>query len=303
MRTILGLTLGLTVLLLQTSILALAQDRQSAQGHWEGIITLADRELAITFDIDRDDSGAWSATIDVPSQGFRFYPLSQVAVDGSTLSFAVPVLPGDPVFKATLSEDGQILAGTLSRGGKTFPFKLVRKAVDQTGVSAKKDIAQAAEPPSSGFRAAFLSEFDESGKKLVDLAEAIPAEKYSWRPGDGVRSLSEVLMHVAGGNFVLPTFMGIKAPRGTHLGLEKTVTQKAKVVELVKQSFAHVRRIVLDTPEANLNDPVKFWGHPDSVVGVFLRLSSHANEHLGQLIAYARFNKITPPWSEAAAGP
>src|SRR5437762_2010084 len=97
--------------------------------------------------------------------------------------------------------------------------------------------ARGAEPAApTGFRAEFIAEVDNVGKKLTDLANAIPQEKYSWRPAPGVRSVSEVYVHVAGGNFFLPSFMGVKIPEGITREMEKTITEKAKVIDTMKKS-------------------------------------------------------------------
>jgi uncharacterized damage-inducible protein DinB len=155
----------------------------------------------------------------------------------------------------------------------------------------------------AGLRGEILAEIDAVEKKLVDLAGAVPAEKFGWRPGEGVRSVSEVYMHVAGGNYFLPTFLGVKAPEGLR-GMEKSVTDKAKVIDALKQSFDHVRKVLRETPDAQWEDKVKLFGRVDtSKRGVFLTLLNHAHEHLGQSIAYARSNGVAPPWSEAAEAP
>jgi hypothetical protein len=93
--------------------------------------------------------------------------------------------------------------------------------------------ARGAEPAAAltGFRAEFIAEVDSVGKKLTDLAGAMPQEKFAWRPAPGIRSVSEVYMHVAGGDFMLPSFMGVKVPAGIDRDMEKTVTDKAKVTE------------------------------------------------------------------------
>ena len=59
--------------------------------------------------------------------------------------------------------------------------------------------------PKSGFRAEFLADLDDVQKKILDLAGAVPADKYTWRPNADVRSVSEVYMHIAGGNYFLAT--------------------------------------------------------------------------------------------------
>ena len=154
--------------------------------------------------------------------------------------------------------------------------------------------------PVSGFKADFLTQFDDVSKKIVDLAEAVPADKYGWRPAPGVRSVSEVYMHIVGGNSFIPSFMGVKAMPGLERGMEKTVTDKAKVVELLKQSMAHARAAVAATPDADLDKKVKFFGGSEaSERAVIMVIGNHLHEHLGQSIAYARANGVTPPWSKS----
>ncbi len=153
--------------------------------------------------------------------------------------------------------------------------------------------------PASGFRADFLVQLDMVGKQIVDLAEAVPADKFGWRPAPGVRSVSEVYMHIVGGNSYIPSFIGVKPMPGTERGMEKTVTDKARVVELLKQSLAHARSAVLATPDADLDKKVKiFGGEEASERAVIMIIGNHLHEHLGQSIAYARANGITPPWSK-----
>ena len=140
-----------------------------------------------------------------------------------------------------------------------------------------------------------LANFDDTQKKIIGLAEAIPAEKYSWRPAEGVRSISEVFMHIAGANYMIPNAIGAKPPSGITRDMEKTVTDKAKVVEQLKQSFTHVRSAL-----AGVQDPstaTKLFGRDSTHGGVQLLIVTHLHEHLGQAIAYARMNNVAPPWS------
>ena len=152
--------------------------------------------------------------------------------------------------------------------------------------------------PASGPRAELLRQLDDAQQKLVALAEAIPQEKFSWRPGEGVRSVSEVYMHVAGANYLIPRAAGVNPPAGLEKDLEK-ITEKAKVIDTLKQSFAHVRLALLGITDSDLDKPAKLFGNNTTVRNVFLTLTTHAHEHLGQSIAYARMNNITPPWTAA----
>lgn len=156
--------------------------------------------------------------------------------------------------------------------------------------------ATAAASPAPSFRADFLKEMDNLEKKLVSLAEAMPQEKYSWRPMEGVRSVSEVYMHMAASNFNFPQFLGIKPPAGAVSGMEK-ITDKAKAVELLKLSLAHVRQAATNTPDAEWDKTVTYSGRNIVVREAFFRQALGMREHLGQSVAYARMNRVVPPWT------
>ncbi len=151
--------------------------------------------------------------------------------------------------------------------------------------------------PASGFRAEFLRHWADLEKKFVSLAQAMPQEKYGWRPGEGVRSVSEVFVHVAGGNYFLIAPVGVKPPEGLSRDDEKKITDKSAVVEMLKKSFEHVRQAILKITDADLDKPVKFFGRDATVREVLFYLATHQPEHLGQSIAYARMNSVVPPWT------
>jgi uncharacterized damage-inducible protein DinB len=142
-------------------------------------------------------------------------------------------------------------------------------------------------------------EWAHVSQQLVALAEAIPAEKYSWRPAPGVRSVSEVFMHVALANFSLLSFTGPKLPADlTSNDLEKTVTKKADVIDWLKRSLAAVKTARAQLKPGDLQRKVEIHGKTVTVDGMYLRIIVHDNEHMGQLVAYARMNGIVPPWSK-----
>ena len=151
----------------------------------------------------------------------------------------------------------------------------------------------------TGFRGEFLQLLDDVEDKLVSLAGAVPAEKYGWRPAEGVRSISEVYMHIAGGNYLLPSFMGATPPQKITQETEKTVTDKAKIIETLKQSFDYLRQVTLKTSDADLDKKTNIFGKDATYREVMLIISNHCHEHLGQSIAYARMNGVVPPWSAA----
>ena len=158
----------------------------------------------------------------------------------------------------------------------------------------------------AALRAEYLSNMKEVEEKVVGLAEAFPADKYGWRPAAGVRSVSEVLMHVASEHYVyLPMSVGAKPPADLNMGtgrevfanLEK-VTDKAEVIRHLKASFAY-QRSVLEGADAVLNTgKVKSFGEEHTVANLFTVFVADQHEHLGQLIAYARMNGVVPPWSK-----
>jgi uncharacterized damage-inducible protein DinB len=150
-----------------------------------------------------------------------------------------------------------------------------------------------------GFRADVLADVDAIESKYVALAEAMPAEKMTWRPAEGVRSVSEVLMHIAGANYMMPNFIGVAPPADAPpRDAEKTWTTREQIVPALKASFAHLRSAIEKTPDADLDKEVAMFGQQRAVRAAILLMDNHLHEHLGQLIAYARSNGTVPPWSE-----
>jgi uncharacterized damage-inducible protein DinB len=155
-----------------------------------------------------------------------------------------------------------------------------------------------AKPAGGAIKAEVIRQIDDAEKKLLALAEATPAEKFGWRPGEKVRSTGEVFLHVAGANYFLPTLWGVKIPEGVNpREFDKTAGDKAKVIDTLKKSFDYARKTINATSDADLDKTVKIFDHDGSTREVILLIATHAHEHLGQSIAYARMNGITPPWS------
>jgi uncharacterized damage-inducible protein DinB len=185
---------------------------------------------------------------------------------------------------------------------KTFLLMLAVLAAAPLAAQSAAPAAPAAttamEAPKSGFRADFLKEWGTLEKKFVGLAEAIPQEKYAWRPTPETRSVSEVLLHVAGGNYFYLDGMGVPPPAGMdRKNYEKSTADRAKIAEELKQSFARVRETVLQTSDADLEKPAKLYGQASTVREVLFALVTHTPEHLGQMIVYARECGVVPPWT------
>ena len=165
------------------------------------------------------------------------------------------------------------------------------------GLSVRAALADETAAP-TGVRGEMLMWIKDAEDKLVQLAEATPETKYAWRPSKDVRSTGEVFMHVVTANYGAPTFWGVKAPEGFNFAThEKSLTKKADIQQALKASFAHMEQGFLACPDADLDKPVDLFGMKTTVRGGYMLLLSHAHEHLGQSIAYARSNGIVPPWT------
>jgi uncharacterized damage-inducible protein DinB len=156
-----------------------------------------------------------------------------------------------------------------------------------------------------GVMGELLRDVNTAQAKIVGLAKAIPDGAYDWRPGKAVRSTREVLMHVAADNYFMPTLQGTAAPSETGITKEystaeafekRTMTRDQIIAELDK-SFDFLKTSMSSTPDAKLDAPPE-PGRKNSVRGLWISTATHLHEHLGQLIAYARSNNVTPPWSK-----
>ena len=172
-------------------------------------------------------------------------------------------------------------------------------------------LAEHHEGEGSVYTATLAGNFEFVSGRLVQLAEAIPEDVYTWRPAEGVRSTSETLMHLAGANLGLPMMMGVAPPEGMEMSedmmakmqeREKNVTAKAEVIADLKKSIEYGQSAIGDFPVAALGEEIEFFGMNLKKRDLLLILLSHSHEHLGQLIAYARSNDVTPPWSEPKEG-
>jgi len=136
--------------------------------------------------------------------------------------------------------------------------------------------------------------------RIAQLAEAIPADKYSWAPEDGVRSVAGVVGHVISANYFFGSKLGGTLPEGINpQAIEKELTTKEQLVPALKKSTEFVLSAVNGVSNDALNDKIEFPFPGDfTTMSAILIAQGHCNEHLGQLIAYARSNGVTPPWSE-----
>ncbi|MCH6574336.1 MAG: DinB family protein [Bacteroidetes bacterium] len=146
--------------------------------------------------------------------------------------------------------------------------------------------------------------------RLSQLAEAMPENTFGWRPTEGVRSVSEVYLHAAFANYICVTMSGGSVPDevGFVMDFSKAndwdtqTTDKAAVVEKLNQSFDILKKRIGELNQEDLDREVEVFGMTMSVRNFMISMIAHSHEHLGQGIAYARMNDVTPPWSEKQEG-
>ena len=159
----------------------------------------------------------------------------------------------------------------------------------------------------AGLMGDLIGDVTDVESKVVGLAKAMPEAAYGWRPMPGVRSVGEVLVHVAADNYFMPAAVGIAPPASSGISgtdyktaeaYEKKTRTRAQIVAEVEQSFAFLKKSMSDTPDAKLDGAIRVFGRDSSLRSTWVMTTTHLHEHLGQLIAYARSNKVTPPWSK-----
>jgi uncharacterized damage-inducible protein DinB len=160
---------------------------------------------------------------------------------------------------------------------------------------------------SSGLVADLLRDVGQVERKVVGLARAVPADKYGWRPAPGVRSIGEVVMHIASDNYWFPAVLGTPADPSTGIkgddfktatAFEKRQIPRDSSIAELERSFAFLKKTLGAVPESRLSEKVTLFGQPFTMQQALLLATVHLHEHLGQFIAYSRSNGVTPPWSQ-----
>ncbi|HXS76247.1 MAG TPA: DinB family protein [Terracidiphilus sp.] len=154
--------------------------------------------------------------------------------------------------------------------------------------------------PSYDMKAQALLDLQAVNKKCIDLAEALPADKLTWRPSPDARSFAEVFLHVAGERYGILSMMGANPPAGFKAKeLEKSTTEKGQIVEDLNQSWNFANKTINGMTNADFAKLLPKLGPQANEGDVIYILVADAHEHLGQLIAYARQNGVVPPWTVA----
>jgi uncharacterized damage-inducible protein DinB len=178
----------------------------------------------------------------------------------------------------------------------------VTQAASQPEQSAQAVQSTDKTAPSYDMKAQAALDLDGVNKKFLSLAEALPQDKYNWRPSSDSRSFAEVFLHVAGERYFILGLMGAAPPPGFDgKTFEKSTTDKAKIVEELNKSWDYTQKTIQGMANADYAKLLPKLGPEANEGDVIYILVADAHEHLGQLIAYARVNGIVPPWTAAAA--
>ncbi len=189
----------------------------------------------------------------------------------------------------------------MSHACKSLALILILAAAVALPAVAEHPEGEGSEMPElTGYLADFKGDFEFSNGRIMQLAEAIPADKYGWRPAEGIRSVSEAIVHTAGANFFFAGQFGVDMPEGYGMDAEQKVTAKDDVIAMLKQSQDHIHKAVMNATEKDLDETVMMFGKDRSWRSVLMIVSGHGHEHLGQTIAYARSTDVdvVPPWSQ-----
>jgi len=155
--------------------------------------------------------------------------------------------------------------------------------------------------PSYDMKAQALVDLERVQKKFVDLANAVPADKMTWRPSADARSFAEVFLHVAGERYGILSLMGAMPPAEIdRKTFEKSTTDRARIVAELNKSWEFAQKTINGMSNADFAKLLPKLGPQANAGDVVYILVADAHEHLGQLVAYARVNGIVPPWTVEA---
>jgi len=155
--------------------------------------------------------------------------------------------------------------------------------------------------PSYDLKAQALLDLEGVQKKFVDLANAVPADKFAWKPSEDTRSFAEVLMHVAGERYQILRLMGATPPADFNgKTFEKSTTDKAQIIAELDKTWAFAKQTIGGMSNADFAKLLPKLGPQANAGDVVYILVADAHEHLGQAITYARVNGVVPPWTVEA---
>ena len=176
-------------------------------------------------------------------------------------------------------------------------------------LSVAAAVSTASAQDATGFRADLLGQLEYVQNQVIDLENAIPDEKMTWRPNKDVRSISEVFSHIAFSNYLIFKFAGVALPEGIEINTpedemkaEKASTDKKAIHEQMVKSFEFVKSSIRGMTDASMDNSIDFFGQKMSMRAILMIVQSHIHEHFGQSIAYARMVGVVPPWTAERQG-
>jgi len=180
---------------------------------------------------------------------------------------------------------------------RSLRFAIGAMAAAVTLITTPVLARQAAPAPAGDVKAALVKDVTNLSDKFTGLARVM-AGKYDWRPGQGVRSVSEVFNLIVGENNMLAGLLsGPAGGRGGGMG-GAPITDPAALQAALTSSYAAVNKALTALSATDLNASVTLFGQNTTKQGAVLMLLMDQHEHLGQSIAYARSNSVVPPWSK-----
>ena len=163
-------------------------------------------------------------------------------------------------------------------------------------------LAQEGKEMPAGIRGELIGQLMFVQGRILELEGAFPQELFSWRPAEGVRSVSEVFLHTAFGNYVFLSSAGYKIPEDANWEMnppkwDTQTTDKDAIAAVIKKSFDAAMAAVKTMPEKDLDRMIKVFGMDFTIRNFSVTMIAHLHEHLGQAIAYGRMNGVVPPWT------
>jgi uncharacterized damage-inducible protein DinB len=151
--------------------------------------------------------------------------------------------------------------------------------------------------------AEFMGQINFAEGRLTEMAKAIPEDKYSWRPAEGIRSTGEIFRHVTLANYGFGKMAGLVSSDESEekpdmKKLEQAITDKEGIIQDLGKSFESMKSTVGELSSEDLNKQIQVFGMEMTIRNFVVTMLNHMHEHLGQSIAYARMNGIAPPWSK-----
>jgi uncharacterized damage-inducible protein DinB len=169
---------------------------------------------------------------------------------------------------------------------------LIQFGLCALAVASMAPLARAQKQP-AGLQAAFAEDAGTLSDKFTGLARVM-AGKYDWKPGEGVRSVSDVFNLIVYENGLVANVLS-GSPAGAR---PAPITDPEKMQEALKTSYANLQKVIAGLTDSDLRTTVKLFGRDWTKRDAIIHVLQDQHEHLGQSIAYARTNGVVPPWSK-----